>query len=174
MSQTAYPLIMPVALAGLIADLDQGFYITTGLNEEVVVLPFGLGLSKVGATVDDGYKLPALVGSVIAGIGAFSQGMNNIGSVGWPATGGIPAARAVPFNVLRRGSVWVKVEEAVVAYDIAFCRYAAGAGGTQLGAWRKSADTATAATVKGARFLTSQGTIGGLAKLYFDASVAAS
>jgi hypothetical protein len=43
------------------------------------------------------------------------------------------------FNVLRRGSVYVQVEEAVVAHDVVFVRYAAGAGGTQLGAFRKSA-----------------------------------
>jgi hypothetical protein len=174
MSQTAYPLVQPVAFAGLIADLNQGYYIRTGLNEEVTEIPFGVALSKVGSSVDDGYKLPALAGSVIAGVSIHSPAINNIGSAGWAPTAGIPRSRGAPFNVLKRGTVWVTVEQAVLNYDIAFARFASGAGGTQLGAWRKDADTATAALVKGARFLTAQGTAAGLAVLDFDAAVAAS
>jgi hypothetical protein len=43
-------------------------------------------------------------------------------------------------------------------------RYATGAGGSQKGAFRKDADTATALLVKGAKYLTTQATIGGIAK----------
>lgn len=55
-------------------------------------------------------------------------------------------------SVRRKGRVWVLVEEAVSNGDQAFARYAAGAGGTQLGAFRKSADTATAAAVPNAYY----------------------
>ena len=66
-------------------------------------------------------------------------------------------------SFLRRGRVWVTVEEAVLQDDAVFVRFASGAGGTQLGAFRKSADTATAVALPGAIYKTAQATIGGLA-----------
>lgn len=66
-------------------------------------------------------------------------------------------------SYLRRGCVWVVVEEAVLQDDAVFVRFASGGGGTQLGAFRKSADTATAVALPGAIYKTAQATIGGLA-----------
>lgn len=59
--------------------------------------------------------------------------------------------------VLRHGRVWVEVEDAFSAGDAAFVRFEAGAGGTQLGAIRTDADTASAVAVTGLRLLTSGG-----------------
>lgn len=70
-------------------------------------------------------------------------------------------------NVQCEGRIWVSVEEAVTAGDQPYVRYAAGAGGSQLGAFRKSADTASAAAVPNAKFLT-DGLAGGLAVMQFD------
>lgn len=53
--------------------------------------------------------------------------------------------RNVMVPVLKHGYAYVRVEEAVNKGDQAFIRFASGAGGTQLGAFRKSADTASAA-----------------------------
>ena len=58
-------------------------------------------------------------------------------------------------SVLDFGVIYVKVESNVVAYSPVFVRYAAGAGGSELGIARADADTATAAQVPGARFLSS-------------------
>jgi hypothetical protein len=60
--------------------------------------------------------------------------------------------------------IYVVVEEAVNKGDDAYVRYASGSGGTQLGAFRKSADTSTAAALPRASF-DSTAAIGGLAKL---------
>jgi hypothetical protein len=73
-------------------------------------------------------------------------------------------------SLLRDGRIYVAVEQAVVAGDPVFVRYATGAGGSQRGAFRKDADTATALLVKGAKYLTTQATIGGIAAVEFDAS----
>lgn len=68
--------------------------------------------------------------------------------------------------VVKRGRIWVIVEQAVALTDTPFVRFAAGAGGSQLGAIRKDADTASAATLSGkAKFMTAQATPGGLALL---------
>jgi hypothetical protein len=75
-----------------------------------------------------------------------------------PVTVGAAYALAVSplipgvLNVLHEGRCYVKVEEAVLAGDAAFCRYAAG--GLGLGAWRKSTGTSEAAAVPRAKFLT--------------------
>ena len=59
------------------------------------------------------------------------------------------------------GKVWVAVEEAVSAMDPVYVRYATGSG-TQKGAFRKSADSSTAAALTGGRYLTSA-SAGGMA-----------
>ena len=58
-----------------------------------------------------------------------------------------------------KGRVFVEVEEAVVPTDPVFVRFAAGGGGTKLGSFRKSADTATAVALAAgqARYVSSAG-----------------
>ena len=59
-------------------------------------------------------------------------------------------------SVLRRGRVIVQVEDAVVAGDNVYVRFAVDSG-SQLGAFRSDVDTASAALVKGCRYKTSAG-----------------
>ena len=54
--------------------------------------------------------------------------------------------------VIRKGAVWVKSENAVSAGDAVFVRITSGAGGSQLGAFRNDADTASAVQVANARW----------------------
>jgi hypothetical protein len=58
-------------------------------------------------------------------------------------------------RVLRRGKIWVQVENAVTADAAAFCRFASGGGGSVLGSFRSDADTATAVAFPTAVFRTS-------------------
>lgn len=168
-TQTTYGYDFPVAFAGQLADINDN-EIVTGVLEGAANIPFGVGLKK--GTSDDGYVLPAAAPDLIEGLAVHSHSRDNLGfSSLTPATAGVKPTQNM--NVLRRGSMYVLVEEAVVSHDVVFCRFAAGAGGTQLGAFRKTADTATAAQVKGARFLSSAAA-GGLAKVHFDATVAVS
>lgn len=64
--------------------------------------------------------------------------------------------------VLEQGKVFVTVEEAVLKGDDVFVRFASGSGGSQLGAFRKSADSASAVALPRATFET-DAAIGGLA-----------
>lgn len=59
--------------------------------------------------------------------------------------------------VMKQGSIWVEVEEAVTPADDVFCRFDVGAGGSELGIFRTDADTATAFQVTQARWKTSAG-----------------
>jgi len=163
---TSYPTAPAVGFQGQIAD-EAPRYVRKARNKEAAPIPFGLAVKK--GTNEDEAILPTAGTDKVVGIAAHTHAMNTIGSTGWSADAGIPADEV--FDLLRKGVVWVKVEQAVVQGDLAFVRFAAGAGGTQKGAFRKDADTATAMLVKGAVFLTGAAA-GGLAQLEFDALTA--
>lgn len=150
--QTDYFVNQFAAQSGQVYDLGENDVVTaTNPNADV---GYGLALCfdlSVGA--DDGVKLPAASGDLAKFIGVSvltqtnEQVYRGVGQSTYRAGKQIPA--------MRRGRVWVQVEEAVVKGDQAFVRFAAGAGGTQLGAFRKSADTATAAALKNGVYFTS-------------------
>lgn len=167
--QTSYSIDFAPAFAGMLADLND-FESLTALLEGAQAIPFGIGLTKGAA--DQGYRLPAAPTDLIAGIGIHTHARDNIGfSAILPANAGVKPGQI--FTVLYRGFLYVQTEEAVSALSPVFCRFAAGAGGVQPGAFRASADTNTAAPVKGARFLSS-GVAGSIVKVSFDALVAGS
>jgi hypothetical protein len=56
-------------------------------------------------------------------------------------------------DVVRKGRIWVRIEETVVVGDAVFYRFAAGGGGTALGRFRNDADTATCAALPGATWI---------------------
>lgn len=66
--------------------------------------------------------------------------------------------------VLHEGEIYVTVEETVAKGDDVFVRFASGSGGSQLGAFRKSADTSTAVALPRASY-ESAATAGNLARL---------
>jgi hypothetical protein len=159
MSQTSYPLVQAAALAGLLYGTDN--HAKSALNQEATTLPFGIGVAQ--GTADDAAKLPASSSDKIAGIVIRVAGQNQLG-LGGTNTGVLTADR---MSILEDGKCWVQVEEAVTPASPVYCRYATGSGGSQKGAFRASADTTTAALVKGARYETSAG-IAGFAVLAFD------
>jgi hypothetical protein len=69
---------------------------------------------------------------------------------GSEASNGYPAGKTM--SVLRRGNIYVQVEDAVVAGGKVFARFAASGGNTQLGAFRSDADGGTAKEVAGFRY----------------------
>lgn len=50
-------------------------------------------------------------------------------------------------NVLKKGYIYVAIEEKIAVGDAVFVRFVAGAGGTKLGAFRNDADTASAVDI---------------------------
>jgi len=164
--QTSYSIDFQAAFAGLLADLND-YDSVSALLEGGAAIPFGVGLKR-GAS-DDGYVLPSAAGDIVTGIAIHTHARDTIGFANLQSDAGVKPGQM--FTLLRRGSINVKVEETVAAGDQVFVRIAAGTG-TQLGAFRKSADNNTAVIVKGARFLSSA-LGGGIAKLSFNANAAA-
>lgn len=124
-----------------------------------VVIP--AGRLVVPGTADHQLKLPTSAAEVAKGFGV---------SVLMPlkSESGTDFAVAEAVLYLEDGTMWVWCEENVNDGDQAFVRYASGAGGTVLGRFRKSADTATAAALPSARFVGNFAAAPGLTRVKFD------
>jgi hypothetical protein len=162
--QTSYAQNMLPAFPGMKADLAPGYARSMAQGEASAEVPFGVAVAQGSA--DDTCILPSGSGAKIVGVALHSatyQPLYQLGTVGLkPKT---------TVNVMEKGTVWVTVEENVAKEDPVFIRHTAGAGGTQLGAFRKSADTASAIQQKGCRYLTSA-SAGGVAMVEVDFNVA--
>lgn len=139
--QTSYTTKHPVAFVGMRADL-RSSVTESYLSEESTAFPFGVAV--LAGTNVNGCKLPAASGDIAKLLGIASH---TIGYRNFDATDAIPNKCEV--NVTRRGMVWVAAEGAVTAGNTAFVRYASGSGGSQKGAFRADADTATAGSATG-------------------------
>lgn len=138
----------------------------TLVNASGFPLAFGMAIKEVAGQA----AILAGSGDIVAGVICKVLDQNTIGLTA-PNIIGVNE----PMVILRKGRVKVLVEEAVNPNDPAFVRFVAGAGGTVIGAWRKSADTASASAVKGARYCQTWAVAaGGIAWLEFDYQLAAS
>lgn len=137
----------------------------TAAGQEIAV---GVGVCMDETNTDEqAVRYPAAAGDV-TGFRFVGVTLNDLAKVAYAGQGGVRNRQFYHTNtmlpILQDGVVWVRVEEAVAKGDQAFCRYASGAGGTQLGAFRKSADTSTAAALPKCVYET-DAVAGGLAKL---------
>ena len=89
----------------------------------------------------------------VLGITAHMQAIvQNLTSTGSDGSDGYILGEAM--SVLRKGRIYVQVEDAVTAGNDVYVRYVAGTGET-LGAFRSDADTSDAAVLPGAKYRTS-------------------
>jgi hypothetical protein len=145
--QLSYDYTQPVAVLGLVTE-DFTKYTDTVIPQTAVKVGKLLTADKTAGKVRNAAKLPAAAGDVI------KPGAMGITFLDATREGGsdFPALR--PLGVIRRGRLWVLAESAVARWTHPFVRFAAGAGGTELGSFRGDVDTASAAQVPQAIFLT--------------------
>lgn len=139
-------------------------YTKTQLVAQDATAPFGAGVVRDDRAAVSGKqcRLPRLSTDVTAGLFLGVLAANTSKS---PASGGWEAG-SIP-DILRMGHIYVLVEGTGTEGAPLFVRYAAGAGGSQLGAFRTDADTSTAVAIPGMRALetwTASGIV--LAELY--------
>lgn len=142
--QTSYAIAPAAAVAGLVADAALvNSLISKGAE---VAIPFGVFVTQ--GTAASQAKLPTATGHVTGkgGLGFATADLSKEYNAS-----GYAIDDAVP--ILRNGRVWVVCEEAMALGDSVFVRFAAGTG-TQLGAVRNDADTATAVALQGAVVVT--------------------
>lgn len=109
MVQLSYPLNPGIALAGIFADMGQNDVVT--MNNPAVQLPFGQAVEKITAD-EDGVKLPDNGAPVFWGIA-----LKDVTE----ETDYYPVKSAV--GVVRKGRMYVPVEDAVTPDDAVFVRY---------------------------------------------------
>jgi hypothetical protein len=139
-------------------DADTAVTVVTA-HSEPEPLPAGIFVAQ-GPNFQD-CRLPRASGDLLRGIVAHQH--QPIHELKYPGSSKLLYPPFSQISVVKKGLVWCITEEAVALTDTPFVRYAPGAGGTQLGAVRKSADTATAVSLSGkAQFRRAQATAGGL------------
>lgn len=123
MSQTTYNANFAKAFEGLLADVNNMDTLSK-VGEGAI----GFGLGVVQGTLDEQAKAPTVITQKVLGVSIHKHIEN----------GDTLDKRA--FGVLRKGRIWVKVEEDVVAGDDVFMR-AVITGVEVAGAFRASADS---------------------------------
>lgn len=131
--QTSYAAALAVALEGAIADNTLRDYFS-GINADVVEMPFGSWLALGGSVGDQGLILPAASTAKIVGVHLLNFVFAQTRQLG---TTGVKVGNQI--TALTSGHIWVISETVAAPGDPVFIRYAAGAGGTRLGATRNAA-----------------------------------
>lgn len=158
MSQTAYNYSMDVAVSGLLVEASGGAKsIGTWITPDDEI-PFGRGVVKKSGDAN-GVVLPTGGSDRLEGIALYDPKVE---------AGAASVENAYPADteiaVLKRGKVWVEVDQNVTPDDAVYCRYTVNGGSDQLGIFRADGDSSKAFAVTAARFLTAA-SAGGLAQL---------
>lgn len=152
--------------AGMKADSSDDDVASYVQGESSAEIPFGVmvcqGTAGNSSGTPDKAILPVDGNSVAVGVSVHSHDYaidDQIGSTGLKPKNLL--------GVMRRGRIWVQVEDAVAVNAPAYFRHTASGGNTQLGKFRSDADTAKATKAPGCIFKTAT-TGAGLAILEVD------
>lgn len=146
MSQTAYAIDPDQAFRGLAEKIESTQSRANGAGAAV---GFGIMVRADSVNPVEQFELFGGASEVPLGVLVHNQAQEN------PAlAGALGVDELEEATVLRRGRVWVVVEEAISIGDDVFFRHTAGGGGTEIGAFRTDADTATADQVTQAEWLS--------------------
>jgi len=161
MAQTSYSReLSAAAFAGQLGDSGP-HRIDSYVNDEGSDIPAGILVThKAEGTIDlVDSGTDKLAGAVL---NTFARNPDGL-------TGTAAVTAGDTCNVLSEGAVWLLGEEAMAINDAVYVRHAAGTG-TQLGAVRNDADSASCRQVKGARVLKAS-TGAGPVLVYLSVSV---
>lgn len=163
MSQTSVLLRQAVAVAGMPGDESAGLYdYESGHNEEASNSLFFGRMAKRGSETDGAATLAATTDGLK---GVLVRSDNYDPNTDLASDGGIKPD--VHGSFLRRGRIWVEVEEAVTPASIVRVRVVADTEGP-VGRFADTADTGKTVQLKSARYLTSTTAAGDLVLVEFD------
>lgn len=148
MSQTSYSVDPAVGFRGLLADPNDDSFAIPLANGGAAAVGFGIMVKRDVTNPEDQFDVFTATGQDPVGILVHTQAQENPSLAGDLGVDQLEVA-----SVLRRGRIWVRVEEAVSVGDPVFFRHTAGAGGSEIGAFRNDADTASCDQVTSAAWL---------------------
>lgn len=164
MSQTSYSINIPaVSYPGQLADNMEARDVLSCLAV-AAALAYGILVVRDAANVGGFDQLAAKAPSLTTDISVMGSPIGVVLADQARAQNPAVASAQYPINsavpVLRKGRVWVSAETAMTDGANPFVRFAAGAGGSQLGAFRNDADTASAVQMSSGQALV-RGTTSG-------------
>lgn len=135
MSQTAYSVDPALAFRGLLGDPGAGNFAIPMANGAAAAQGFGIAVLRDATNPEDQFDVLSAGGQTVLGVLVHTQAQEN------PALAdplGIDLLEEA--SVLRRGRIWVAVEEAIAVTDGVFVRHTAFGGNTELGQFRTDAE----------------------------------
>jgi hypothetical protein len=142
MPQTSYSNSYTAAFEGMLADGAEPDIISKVNGEAATDLIFGRGVRETAA----GAVNISAAGQTLLGVAVFEQK----DTAALSGSGAIKPKET--FNVLRKGRIWVKAEQAIVVGDPVYVRHTVNGGTTAVGRFRKDIDTANAILISNARW----------------------
>lgn len=156
MSQTAYSVDPALGFRGLLGDPNDDSFAIPLANGSAAAQGFGIMVRRDASNLEDQFDIFSATGQTPVGVLVHTQAQQDP-TLADP----LGVALLEPASVLRRGRVWVVVEETIVLSDSVFFRHTAGGGGSEIGAFRTDADTASADQITNAEWLEGSSTSGG-------------
>ena len=153
MSQTAYAVDPALAFRGMLGDPNDDKFALPLANGAAAAVGFGIMVRRDVTNPEDQFDVFSATGQDPVGVLVHTHAQEDP-TLADP----LGVALLEPASVLRRGRIWVVVEEAVAVGDPVFFRHTAGAGGSEIGAFRNDADTASCDQITNAQWL--QGSAG--------------
>lgn len=156
--QTNYGIDHGVAYAGMVADM-QLVNAVSRLNNTAATIPYGKGV--VTGSVEGAMALPTAVTTVAQVTGILQYELNRA-----QADGGVAGAVVnQDASVVTDGVVWADNLVAVVQDDPVYLRI----GATDTGSWSNvvGAGATLGLLIPGAKWVSTQATVGGLARIKF-------
>ncbi|MCG8433481.1 MAG: hypothetical protein MJA83_05575 [Gammaproteobacteria bacterium] len=148
MSQTSYVVDPALAFRGMLEDVNKSRYIRSYANGDAAAVGFGLLVRADATNPEEQFQNFSATSQVPLGVTVHQQAQQDPSLAG---TGAVALLETV--GILRQGRIWVFVEEAISVGDAVFFRHTAGGGGSEIGAFRTDADTATADQLVQAQWL---------------------
>lgn len=137
MSQTVLTVDPAVGFRGLIGDGARDKHIRSYANGAAAAQGFGILVKVDAANPEDQFDIFSGAGQKPLGVLVHQQPQQDPKLLG---VTGVALLEVV--GVMKRGRIWVPVEETIVATDRVFFRHTAFGGNTELGQFRKDAEGA--------------------------------
>jgi hypothetical protein len=134
MAQTSYSVNPEVGYRGLLADPNRDAFIIPMANGAAAAQGFGIMVKRDATNPEEQFDIFSAAGQKPLGITVHTHAQEDP-SLTDPA--GIALLESA--SILRRGRIWVRVEEAITVGDPVYFRHTSGTG-TEIGAFRNDAD----------------------------------
>lgn len=134
MSQTAYSVDPALAFRGLLGDPNDDSFAIPMANGAAAAQGFGIMVLRDATNPEEQFDIMSAAGQDPLGILVHTQAQENP-DLADPL--GVDLLEMA--SVLRRGRIWVRVEEAITVTDGVFFRHTTGSG-TEIGAFRNDLD----------------------------------